>query len=128
MNSISSVLQVIQDFSSKIDHPLEVLETIDANHMQMARFSGINDSGYRKVRRALAGYTNQIKEGETISRGHEDIVPFRWDSEAQYRRVSPLYPVARLDNSQPRTPTCNHLTELSMNIKSTKQRAVSEAH
>ena len=46
--------KVVNDFSSKLDHPLEVVETIDGNHMQMARFSDEADPGYRKVSSVIA--------------------------------------------------------------------------
>jgi len=40
--------KVVDDFSSKLDLPrvLETVESIDANHMQMARYSSREDQGY----------------------------------------------------------------------------------
>jgi hypothetical protein len=33
---------------------------INANHMQIARFSSKDDDGYRKILRTLKGYTEEI--------------------------------------------------------------------
>ncbi|KAI8633518.1 hypothetical protein F5Y19DRAFT_244545 [Xylariaceae sp. FL1651] len=41
--------KVVPDTSSSLDDPREHAETISANHMNMARFSGPLDLGYRKV-------------------------------------------------------------------------------
>jgi len=42
---------VVDDFSSKLDLPeaLETVETINANHMQMARCSDKSDEHYRAI-------------------------------------------------------------------------------
>jgi len=37
--------KVVNDFSSKLDHPVEIVETIDGNHMQIARFVDAEDPG-----------------------------------------------------------------------------------
>jgi hypothetical protein len=44
-------VQVVDDFSSKLDLPrtLETVESIDANHMQMTRYSSKGDHGYRAI-------------------------------------------------------------------------------
>lgn len=49
--------KVVDDFSSKLDLPreLETVEGIDANHMQMARYSSREDEGYRAIRGVLKG-------------------------------------------------------------------------
>ncbi|MCJ1246352.1 hypothetical protein MMC30_003559 [Trapelia coarctata] len=47
---------VVNDFSSKLDYPLEVLETIDADHVGMAKFSSTSSPGYRDLLQALQGY------------------------------------------------------------------------
>ena len=45
------------DFSSKVGHPTkEVIEGIDANHLDMVSFQSRNDQGYRKINRALKRY------------------------------------------------------------------------
>jgi len=46
--------KVVSDFSSKLGHPLEIVETVRGNHMEMARFSDANDEGYRTVSRVIA--------------------------------------------------------------------------
>jgi hypothetical protein len=44
-------LQVVDDFSSKLDLPraIETVESIDADHMQMARCRSRDDAQYRAV-------------------------------------------------------------------------------
>jgi hypothetical protein len=41
--------KVVEGFSSSLDHARERKDTINANHMDMCRFSGIDDNGYRKI-------------------------------------------------------------------------------
>ncbi|KAL6717684.1 hypothetical protein ACLMJK_005599 [Lecanora helva] len=42
--------KVVDDFSSKLDHPkIETVESIDANHTQMARCSDKSDESYRSI-------------------------------------------------------------------------------
>ena len=59
--------KVVNDFSSKLDHPLEVVETIDGNHMQMARFSDVEDPGYYKVSSAIAGYVLRLVQEKSVA-------------------------------------------------------------
>ena len=42
---------MVDDFSSKLDLPqaVETVESIDANHMQMASYSSRDDQGYRAI-------------------------------------------------------------------------------
>jgi ankyrin repeat protein len=49
--------KVVPDSSSSLGDPRERQESIAANHMNMARFSGINDSGYVKVKGELLSVT-----------------------------------------------------------------------
>ncbi|CAG5158963.1 uncharacterized protein ALTATR162_LOCUS5343 [Alternaria atra] len=53
--------KVVDDFSSKLDLPreLETVESIDANHMQMARYSSRDDQGYRAVSGVLKAFVRQ---------------------------------------------------------------------
>lgn len=53
--------KVVDDFSSKLDLPraLETVESIDANHMQMARYSSKDDQGYRAISGVLKGFVRQ---------------------------------------------------------------------
>ncbi|KAI9757027.1 MAG: hypothetical protein M1835_000685 [Candelina submexicana] len=55
--------KVVNDFSSKLGNPAyEVVESIDANHMCMARFAGPQDSGYRRVSRALQDFVGEFQQ------------------------------------------------------------------
>ncbi|KAI9716824.1 MAG: hypothetical protein M1812_005164 [Candelaria pacifica] len=55
--------KVVNDFSSKLGNPAyEVVESIDANHMTMARFTGPQDTGYRRVSRALQDFVEDIQQ------------------------------------------------------------------
>ncbi|KAH0045052.1 hypothetical protein KCU78_g285, partial [Aureobasidium melanogenum] len=53
--------KVVDDFSSKLDLPrtLETVKSIDANHMQMARYSSRNDQGYRAISGVLKTFVRQ---------------------------------------------------------------------
>ncbi|KAI9800977.1 MAG: hypothetical protein M1825_003511 [Sarcosagium campestre] len=53
--------KVVNDVSSKLGHPLEVVERIDANFVDMARFASANDDGYRKISGVLEGYVAQLE-------------------------------------------------------------------
>jgi hypothetical protein len=55
---------VVDDFSSKLDLPraLETVESIDANHMQMARYSSRDDQGYRAISGVLKACARQELE------------------------------------------------------------------
>jgi hypothetical protein len=48
---------VVDDFSSKLDLPkeLETVESIDANHVQMTKYSSKDDAGYRAILGVLKG-------------------------------------------------------------------------
>jgi hypothetical protein len=52
---------VVDDFSSKVDLPaaLETVETIDANHMQIARYRSKDDSGYRAISGVLKAFVRK---------------------------------------------------------------------
>jgi hypothetical protein len=54
----------VDDFSSKLDLPraLETVESIDANHMQMARYTSKTDEGYRAVCGVLKAFVQQELE------------------------------------------------------------------
>ena len=56
--------KVVSDASSKLDHPLEIVETIRGNHMEMARFSDANDEGYRTVSKVIAGCVTNVQQHE----------------------------------------------------------------
>ncbi|KAH8707490.1 hypothetical protein GQ44DRAFT_817509 [Phaeosphaeriaceae sp. PMI808] len=63
-----TIVQVVDDFSSKLDLPrtLETVESIDANHMQMVRYSSRDDQGYRAICGVLR---TTIREGTDTARG-----------------------------------------------------------
>jgi hypothetical protein len=46
--------QVVGDFSSSLDYAKEWIDIINANHVDMCRFSGINDNGYCKIKSVVS--------------------------------------------------------------------------
>lgn len=52
--------QVVDDFSSGLDHPRETREHINAKHQNMCRFSSNEDDGYIKVLGALERYLAHV--------------------------------------------------------------------
>ena len=65
-------MQVVSDYSSKLDLPrqLETVETIDANHMQMARCGDRLDHRYRAISGVIKQFLrNGLLEAE-FSRIH----------------------------------------------------------
>ncbi|KAF2686316.1 hypothetical protein K458DRAFT_430168 [Lentithecium fluviatile CBS 122367] len=60
---------VVDDFSSKLDLPrtLETVGSIDANHMQMARYSSKDDQGYRAVCGVLRSFIQEEPESQKIA-------------------------------------------------------------
>lgn len=66
----------MDDFSSKLDLPrtLETVESIDANHMQMARYSSKDDQGYRAIFSVLKSFIRQeLESRRTPSANAADI-------------------------------------------------------
>lgn len=53
--------KIVPDFSSSLDDPRENAEHIDANHMEMCRFTGMSDNGYIQVGGELASMTRNIR-------------------------------------------------------------------
>lgn len=53
---------MVPDFSSKVELPpaQETVETMDANHMEMTKFSKRDDAGYRDVSGVLEKWTNEL--------------------------------------------------------------------
>ena len=60
--------KVVSDFSSKLDHPLEIVETMRGNHMEITRFSDANDEGYKTVSRVIARCVTDIEQHEERDR------------------------------------------------------------
>lgn len=48
---ITKLSQVVDDFSSKLDLPLNIqtVESVDADHRQMTKFASSEDAGYRAI-------------------------------------------------------------------------------
>ncbi|THW77844.1 hypothetical protein D6D18_09847, partial [Aureobasidium pullulans] len=59
--------KVVDDFSSKLELPLETVESIDANHMQMARYSSRDDEGYRAISGVLKVIVRQELENRKVT-------------------------------------------------------------
>jgi hypothetical protein len=61
--------KVVDDFSSKLDLPkeLETVESIDANHIQMARYCSKNKHGYRAISSVLKNFVRQKLGGKVTS-------------------------------------------------------------
>ncbi|KAI0379794.1 hypothetical protein F5Y04DRAFT_282589 [Hypomontagnella monticulosa] len=53
--------RVVLDVSSKLGSENEVSASIDANHMEMCRFSGFEDHGYRKLRDTIRGHIDRAE-------------------------------------------------------------------
>ena len=60
--------KVVSDFSSKLDHLLEIVETMRGNHMEITRFSDANDEGYKTVSRVIARCVTDIEQHEERDR------------------------------------------------------------
>ncbi len=75
-------MQVVDDFSSKIGLPgvLETPESIDANHMQMAKCKNRADESYR----AIAGVLKQFLKGRSPSAD----LPIRSATQTQQEETS----------------------------------------
>jgi hypothetical protein len=59
----------VDDFSLKLDLPreLETVESIDANHMQMARYCSKDEYGYRAISGVLKNFVRQGLDGKETS-------------------------------------------------------------
>lgn len=55
--------KVVDDFSSALDdHPMQVVERINADHTGMAKFTSEEDEGYQQISKALLDYIKLITE------------------------------------------------------------------
>ena len=70
--------KVVSDYSSKLDHPLEIVETIRGNHMEMARFSDEHDEGYRTLSTVIA---RCVTDSQNREKGDEPTAENTRDSE-----------------------------------------------
>jgi hypothetical protein len=57
----------VPDFSSTLNDPLEKPETIDANHMEMCRFSGRDDPGYHQVSGELSDWIDELSKSSNLA-------------------------------------------------------------
>lgn len=83
--------KVVPDTSSTLDDPREHAETIQANHMDMCKYSSRHDPGYQKVGLELA----RLAKGKSV------------DPTLQTRPLLPTPQVTR-DVNQPMTDESNH--------------------
>lgn len=56
--------KVVEDYSSKMESSYETVQTIDANHVEMARYGTRDDDGYNKVHGALRIILEKLETGE----------------------------------------------------------------
>lgn len=56
--------KVVEDYSSKMESSYETVQTIDANHMEMARYGTRDDDGYNKVCGTLRIFLKNLETGE----------------------------------------------------------------
>lgn len=54
--------QVVNTFSSAIEHGLEIRGLIPADHRHMTRFSGLSDPGFKRVSAVLIRWAREIVE------------------------------------------------------------------
>jgi hypothetical protein len=54
--------EVVKKFSAKIDYPSEVVENIDADHIQMVKASSANSEVFIEISAVLKGYVETIEE------------------------------------------------------------------
>lgn len=55
-------LQIVDDASSSLDHPVERKDIINANHMMMCRFKSFDDEGYVRVKGVISKYLAEIRD------------------------------------------------------------------
>ena len=46
-------MQIVDRFSSVIDHPMEIVSDIAANHRDMTKFGSLNDPGFTSIMTTL---------------------------------------------------------------------------
>ena len=62
INGISG--KVVEDYSSEMEDSCETVQTIDANHMEMAWYETRDDDGYNKIFGALKMILENLEAGE----------------------------------------------------------------
>lgn len=68
---------MVGDFSSKLDLPrtIETVESIDANHMQMARCGSRDDAQYRAILGVLRRFEQSELQGRVQTGAQDTIKP-----------------------------------------------------
>lgn len=66
------MLKVVPDFSSLIQG-LESVYSIDANHIDMCRYSDETSDGYRKVSGELQRLCEEIQKAESITKAQREL-------------------------------------------------------
>lgn len=59
--------KIVEDVSASLNHARERKDVINANHMEMCRFSDANDNGYRKVKAVVEKCLDSIVASDTLS-------------------------------------------------------------
>ncbi len=54
-------MQIVDDASSSLDHPVERKDIINANHTMMCRFRSSDDDGYIRVKGVISKYMEEIR-------------------------------------------------------------------
>jgi len=133
--------KVVDDFSSKLGLPpaLETVESIDANHRQMARFSSKDDQGYRAIKNILLRFMESKaedapqKENTAAKCGEPSNEKYRANSAdveslpgQSSRKLDPMMPDSISPAHQKPTPSvahrsttpsrisCNHVFEVPL--------------
>ena len=65
-SSFVRLFEVVTNESSSFDSPDYGYDSIHANHMNMCRFTGITDDGYRKFRDVLNKYVQEIQRKRAV--------------------------------------------------------------
>lgn len=80
---------VVDAFSATLDHPAESRGSIHANHREMARFSGLDDVGFRRVSAILLTWI----QGDNSEPGTSCLCAFTRVSLTLCRRVDAAQPL-----------------------------------
>lgn len=74
--------KIVDDFSSKLGLPSiqETVETIDADHRDMARFGSISDSGYRDISGVLKLFIRDRLKATELGTAGIKANPRMWKS------------------------------------------------
>ena len=65
------LFKVVTNESSSFDSPDYGYDSIHANHMNMCRFTGVTDDGYRKFRAVLNNYVQELQRQHAVDQRAE---------------------------------------------------------